>query len=99
LEAGSVPFGPNFRNLTFGEPSSGFTPGPRSASLEVMIFVMWHYVYKNSNYNYALVINYASFKLNIKTPFEVQLYVLYLTFYLQKFELQYIAIDDTLPIP
>jgi hypothetical protein len=32
LEAGSVPFGPNFRNLTFGEPSSGFTPGPRSAS-------------------------------------------------------------------
>ncbi len=27
-----MPFGPNFRNLTFGEPSSGFTPGPRSAS-------------------------------------------------------------------
>jgi hypothetical protein len=27
-----VPFDPNFRNLTFGEPSSGFTPGPRSAS-------------------------------------------------------------------
>ncbi len=32
LEAGSVPFGPNFRNLTFGEPSSGFTSGPGSAS-------------------------------------------------------------------
>jgi hypothetical protein len=29
-----VPFGPNFRNLTFGEPSSGFTSGPRSASTE-----------------------------------------------------------------
>jgi hypothetical protein len=54
---------------------------------------MWHYVYKNSNYNYASVINYASLKFNIKTPFEVQLHVLYLAFYLQKLELQYIAID------
>jgi hypothetical protein len=52
-----------------------------------MIFVMWHYVYKNSNYNYS------SLKLNIKTPFEVQLNVLYLTFYLQKLELQYITIN------
>ncbi len=27
-----MPFGPNFRNLTFGEPSSGFTSRPRSES-------------------------------------------------------------------
>ncbi len=27
-----MPFGRNFRNLTFGEPSSGFTSGPRSTS-------------------------------------------------------------------
>ncbi len=32
-----MPFGPNFRNLTFGEPSSGFTPGPRSASPHVYL--------------------------------------------------------------
>jgi hypothetical protein len=32
LEVGSVPFGPNFPQLYFGEPSSGFTPGPRSPS-------------------------------------------------------------------
>jgi len=50
-------------------------------------FCLWHYVSKNSNYNYA------SIKLNIKTPFEVYLHVLYLTFYLQKLELQYIAIN------
>ncbi len=38
LEAGSVPFGPNFHNLTFSEPSSGFTPGPRSASQGIKYF-------------------------------------------------------------
>jgi hypothetical protein len=39
LDARSVPFGPNFYNLTFGEPSSGFTPGPRSASFEITLGV------------------------------------------------------------
>jgi hypothetical protein len=33
LEVESVPFGPNFPQLHIGEPSNGFTPGPRSASL------------------------------------------------------------------
>jgi hypothetical protein len=37
--------------------------------------------------NSALVINFASFKLNIRTTFEAQLHVLYPTFYLQKLEL------------
>jgi hypothetical protein len=32
LEAGNVPLGPNFSQLDIGEPSSGFTPGLKSAS-------------------------------------------------------------------
>ncbi len=32
LEVESVPLGPNFPQFYIGEPSSGFTPGPRSAS-------------------------------------------------------------------
>jgi hypothetical protein len=44
LEVGSVPFGPNFSQLHIGEPSSGFTPRPRSAPTTN--------VFKTKNINY-----------------------------------------------